>query len=163
AEFVLLSQTLQQRRIRPKGIYCILNGAASNFRFVREFPEAANLVMDCNHWADPRKARTADLRRRVEAQNRFWLYNVPLNYSAVMLFADALERAGRADRGALIQALAATGAGFDRHIMPYGPTQFVNGQNQGGKPVNTQVQNGDIKVIFPRDFADAQPIYPVTG
>jgi branched-chain amino acid transport system substrate-binding protein len=63
----------------------------------------------------------------------------------------------------LIQALAATGAGFDRHIMPYGPTQFVNGQNQGGKPVNTQVQNGDIKVIFPRDFADAQPIYPVTG
>jgi hypothetical protein len=25
------------------------------------------------------------------------------------------------------------------------------------------VQNGDIKVIFPRDFADAQPIYPVTG
>jgi branched-chain amino acid transport system substrate-binding protein len=30
-------------------------------------------------------------------------------------------------------------------------------------PVNTQVQNGDIKVIFPRAFADAQPIYPVTG
>ena len=163
AEFVLLSQTLQQRRIRPKGIYCILNGAASNFRFVREFPEAANLVMDCNHWADPRKAKTADLRRRVETQGRFWLYNVPLNYSAVMLFADALQRAGRADRGALIQALAATGAGFDSHIMPYGPTQFVNGQNQGGKPVNTQVQNGDIKVIFPRDFADAQPVYPVTG
>ncbi|QYU68471.1 ABC transporter substrate-binding protein [Leptolyngbya sp. 15MV] len=27
AEFVLLSQTLQQRRIRPKGIYCVLNGA----------------------------------------------------------------------------------------------------------------------------------------
>jgi branched-chain amino acid transport system substrate-binding protein len=163
AEFVLLSQTLQQRRIRPKGIYCILNGAASNFRFVREFPEAANLVMDCNHWADPRKAKTADLRRRVEAQNRFWLYNVPLNYSAVMLFADALERAGRADRAALIQALAATGPAFDSHIMPYGPTQFVNGQNQGGVPVNTQVQNGDIKVIFPRAFADAQPIYPVTG
>jgi branched-chain amino acid transport system substrate-binding protein len=163
AEFVLLSRTMQQQRIRPKGIYCVLNGAASNFRFVREFPDAANLVMDCNHWADPRKPRTAELRRQVEATNRFWLYNTPLNYSAVMLVADALERAGRADRAALIAALAATDGAFTRHIMPYGPTRFVNGQNQAGAPVNTQVQNNDIKVIFPRDFADAQPVYPVTG
>ena len=163
ADFVLLSRTMQQQRIRPKGIYCILNGAASNYRFVREFPDAANLVMDCNHWADPRKPKTAELRRAVEAQNRFWLYNVPLNYSAVMLVADALERAGRADRAALTTALAATGAAFTKHIMPYGPTRFVNGQNQAAAPVNTQVQGGEIKVIFPRDFADAQAVYPVTG
>jgi branched-chain amino acid transport system substrate-binding protein len=160
AEFVLLSQTLQQRRIRPKGIYCVLNGAASNFRFVREFPQAANLVMDVNHWADPRKPKTAELRRAVEAQNRFWLYNTPLNYSAVMLVADALERAGRADRVAVIEALAATGPGFTRHIMPYGPTNFVNGQNQAGQAVNTQVIDNDIKVIFPTDFADARPVFP---
>jgi len=160
AEFVLLSQTLQQRRIRPKGIYCVLNGAASNFRFVREFPQAANLVMDVNHWADPRKPRTAELRRQVEAQNRFWLYNTPLNYSAVMLVADALERAGRADRVAVIEALASTGAGFTRHIMPYGPTRFENGQNQAAQAVNTQVQDNDIKVIFPTDFADARPVFP---
>ena len=99
----------------------------------------------------------------VEAQNRFWLYNTPLNYSAVMLVADALERAGRADRAALTAALAATDGAFTKHIMPYGPTRFVNGQNQAGAPVNTQVQDGDIKVIFPREFADAQAIYPVTG
>jgi branched-chain amino acid transport system substrate-binding protein len=161
AEFVLLARTMQQRRIRPKGIYCILNGAASNFRFVKEFPEAANLVMDCNHWADPRKPRTAELRREVEAGGRFWLYNTPLNYSAVMLVADALERAGAADRGKVIEALAATGPGFTRHIMPYGSTKFENGQNQGAIPTNTQVQDNDIKVIFPREFADAQAIYPV--
>jgi branched-chain amino acid transport system substrate-binding protein len=160
AEFVLLSRTLQQRRIRPKGIYCVLNGAASNFRFVREFPEAANLVMDVNHWADPRKAKTAELRRAVEAQNRFWLYNTPLNYSSVMLVRDALERAGRADRVALIEALAATTGAFDSHIMPYGPTRFVNGQNQSAQAVNTQVIDNDIKVIFPDDFANARPVFP---
>lgn len=159
-EFVLLSRTLQQRRIRPKGIYAVLNGAASNFRFVREFPEAANLVMDVNHWADPRKPKTAELRRQVEAQNRFWLYNTPMNYSAVMLVADALERAGKADRVAVIEALAKTDGAFTRHIMPYGPTNFVNGQNQAGQAVNTQVQGNDIKVIFPTDFADAQPVFP---
>lgn len=160
AEFVLLSRTLQQRRIRPKGIYCVLNGAASNYRFLREFPEAANLVMDVNHWADPRKPKTAELRRTVEAQNRFWLYNTPLNYSAVMLVADALERAGAADRGKVIEALAATDGSFTRHIMPYGPTRFVNGQNQAGQAVNTQVQDNDIKLIFPADFANAQAVFP---
>lgn len=160
AEFVLLSRTLQQRRVRPKAIYCVLNGAASNFRFVREFPEAANLVMDVNHWADPRKPKTAELRRQVEAGNRFWLYNTPMNYSAVMLVADALERAGRADRGAVIEALARTDGNFTRHVMPYGPTRFENGQNQAAQAVNTQVIENDIKVIFPADFADARPVFP---
>jgi branched-chain amino acid transport system substrate-binding protein len=158
AEFVLLSRTMQQQRIRPKGIYAVLNGAASNFRFVREFPEAANLVMDCNHWADPRKPKTAEVRRQAEQGGRFWLYNTPMNYSAVMLAADAIERAGAPDRAKVIEALA--GSTFADHIMPYGPTRFENGQNMGAAPVNTQVQDRDIKVIFPAEFADAQPVFP---
>ncbi|MBT9291508.1 ABC transporter substrate-binding protein [Prosthecodimorpha staleyi] len=158
AEFVLLARTMQQQRIRPKGIYAILNGAASNFRFVKEFPDAANLVMDCNHWADPRKAKTAEVRRLAEAGGRFWLYNTPLNYSCVKLLADAIERAGSSDRAKITEALA--NSTFADHIMPYGPTKFVNGQNQGAAPVNTQVQNGDIKVIFPDAFSDAKPVFP---
>jgi branched-chain amino acid transport system substrate-binding protein len=160
AEFVLLARTLQQQRIRPKGVYAILNGAASNFRFVKEFPDAANLVMDCNHWADPRKPRTAQVRALAEKDGRFWLYNTPLNYSCVRLMADAIERAGSADRAKVTEALA--NSTFADHIMPYGPTKFVNGQNTGAAPVNTQVQNGDIKVIFPTEFADAKAIFPAT-
>jgi branched-chain amino acid transport system substrate-binding protein len=159
SEFVLLARTMQQQRIRPKvGIYAVLNGAASNFRFVREFPEAANHIMDCNHWADPRKPKTAEVRAAAEATGRFWLYNIPLNYSCVRLLADAIERAGSTDRVKIIEALAAST--FADHIMPYGPTRFENGQNMGARPVNTQVQNGDIKLIFPREFADAQPVFP---
>ncbi|MCS6853637.1 MAG: ABC transporter substrate-binding protein [Elioraea sp.] len=158
SEFVLLARTMQQQRIRPKAIYAVLNGAASNFRFVREFPEAANLIMDCNHWADPRKAKTAEVRAKAEATGRFWLYNIPLNYSCVRLVADAIERAGSTDRNRIIEALAAST--FEDHIMPYGPTRFEGGQNQGARPVNTQVQDRDIKVIFPREFANADPIFP---
>jgi branched-chain amino acid transport system substrate-binding protein len=160
SEFVLLARTMQQQRIRPKGVYAILNGAASNFRFVKEFPDAANLVMDCNHWADPRKPRTAEVRALAEKDGRFWLYNTPLNYSCVRLMADAIEKAGSADRAKVTEALA--NSAFADHIMPYGPTKFVNGQNTGAAPVNTQVQNGDIKVIFPTEFADAKPIFPAT-
>ena len=159
-EFVLLARTLQQQKVQPKGIYAVLNGAASNFRFVKEFPDAANLVMDCNHWADPRKPKTASVRAAAEKDGRFWLYNTPLNYSCVRLLADAIERAGSADRAKVTEALA--NSTFADHIMPYGPTKFVNGQNTSAAPVNTQVQNGDIKVIFPTEFADAKPVFPAT-
>jgi branched-chain amino acid transport system substrate-binding protein len=161
-EFVLLARTMRQQRIRPKGVYAVLNGAASNPRFVREAPEAAANVMDCNHWHDPRNAKAEALKKGVEAAGKLWAYNVPLNYSCVKLVADAMERAKSTERGKIIEALAAT-AGFTDHIMPYGETRFVNGQNQGAAPVNTQVQGSDIKVIFPDSFADAKPVFPVQG
>ena len=85
---------------------------------------------------------------------------MPLNYSSVRLVADAVERAGSRDRIKIIEAMAAST--FTDHIMPYGPTKFENGQNTGAAPVNTQIQNGDIKVIFPDAFADAKPVFPVT-
>jgi len=159
-EFVLLARTLQQQRIKPKGIYGVLNGAASNYRFVKEFPAAAEGLLDCNHWADPRNPRTAALRQKVEVQSKTFAYNVMLNYSCVLLVADALSRAGTADRAKLTAAIA--DSSFAGHIMPYGPTHFVNGQNQGATPVNTQVQGNAIKVIFPTSFADAKPNFPIT-
>ncbi len=158
-EFVLLSRTLQQQKIKPKGIYSVLNGAASNFRFVKEFPEAAENVMDCNHWYDPRKQAALDLRKSVEASGKFFTYNTMLNYSIALLLADAIERAASADRLKIIAALETSS--FAGHIMPYGPTKFVDGQNTGAAAVNTQVQGGDIKVIFPDSFANAKPVFPV--
>jgi branched-chain amino acid transport system substrate-binding protein len=159
-EFVLLARTMQQQRIKPKGIYAVLNGAASNYRFVKEFPDAANLVMDCNHWADFRKPKTAEVRAEAERAGKSWLYNVPLNYSCMRLLVDAIERAASSDREKIIEALNTST--FADHIMPYGPTKFVDGQNTGAQAVNTQVQNGEIKIIFPADFANAKPVFPVT-
>lgn len=157
-EFVLLARTLRQQKIRPKAIYAVLGGAASQYRFVQEFPDAAEFVMDCNHWFDPRNPVALELKKKVEAEKAFFSYEVFLNYECVRLLADALERAASADRGAITQALAASG--WSNHFMPYGPTKFVNGQNEGAAPVNTQVLQKDIKVIFPKDFANAKPVFP---
>ncbi len=158
-EFVLLARTMQQQRIRPKGIYAVLNGAASNYRFVKEFPEAANLVMDCNHWFNPNNPLALTVKKQAEAAGKFMAYNVPLNYSCVGLVADAIERAASPDRAKIIAALNTST--FAGHIMPYNATKFVGGQNQGAIPVNLQVQDGDIKVIFPEAVASAKPIFPV--
>jgi len=158
-EYVLLARTMQQQRVRPKGIYSVLGGAASSYKFVKEFPEAAQYIMDCNHWFDPKNAKALELKRKVEARGEFYTYEVYMNYSCILLLADALERAGSADRAKIITALEASS--FAGHVMPYGPTKFVNGQNQGAAPVNTQVLNNDIQVIFPAAFASAKAVFPM--
>ena len=158
-EYVLLARTMQQQRIRPKGIYSVLGGAASSYKFVKEFPEAAQYIMDCNHWFDPRSAKSAALRKKVEEKSEFYTYEVYMNYSCILLVADALERAASTDRAKLITALESST--FSGHVMPYSPTKFVNGQNQGAAPVNTQVLGNDIQVILPESFASAKPVFPM--
>ena len=158
-EYVLLARTMQQQRIRPKGIYSVLGGAASSYKFVKEFPEAAQYIMDCNHWFDPKNAKALALKRKVDTQNQFFTYELYMNYSCVLLLADALERAASADRAKVIAALESST--FSGHLMPYGPTKFVNGQNQGAAPVNTQVLGNDIQVILPAAFSSAKAVFPM--
>jgi branched-chain amino acid transport system substrate-binding protein len=158
-EYVLLARTMQQQRVRPKGIYSVLGGAASSYKFVKEFPEAAQYIMDCNHWFDPKNPKALALKKKVEDKGEFYTYEVYMNYSCVLLLADALERAASTDRTKITDALAAST--FSGHVMPYGPTKFVNGQNQGAAPVNTQVLGNDIQVILPAQFASAKAVFPM--
>jgi len=158
-EYVLLARTMQQQRVRPKGIYSVLGGAASSYKFVKEFPEAAQYIMDCNHWFDPKNPKALDLKKRVEDKGQFYTYEVYMNYSCILLLADAIERAASTDRAKITEALASST--FGGHVMPYGPTKFVDGQNQGAAPVNTQVLGKDIQVILPVQFASAKPVFPM--
>jgi branched-chain amino acid transport system substrate-binding protein len=160
-EYALLVRTMQQQRIVPKAIYSVLGGAASQYKFVQEFPEASNGIIDCNHWFNPKDPRAQALRKRVEAQGKFFNYEVFLTYTAMMYLADAIEKAKSRERGAITQALA--NSTFSDHIMPYAATKVVNGQNTGARPLMTQVLNGDIKVIFPTDYREAAPLFPMKG
>jgi branched-chain amino acid transport system substrate-binding protein len=143
----------------PKAIYSVLGGAASSYKFVKEFPEAANGIIDCNHWFNPKDKRSAELRKRAEAKGLFFSYEMFMTYTAVRLLADAIERAKSADRAAIIDALAKST--FSDHIMPYGATRFENGQNMGAQPLMTQVLKGDIRVIVPREYREAEPLFPL--
>jgi len=158
-EYVLLARTMQQQHVRPKGIYSVLGGAASSYKFVKEFPEAAKFIMDCNHWFDPKNPKALALKKKVEEKGQFFTYEVYMNYSCVGLIADALARAAAVDKAKVTAALASST--FAGHVMPYGPTKFVNGQNEGAAPVNTQVLDNDIKVILPPAFANAKPVFPM--
>ena len=158
-EYVLLARTLRQQRIAAKGIYSVLGGAASNLQFVQEFPEAAENIMDCNHWYDPNSEVAVQRRAAAEEKGLFYTYEVFLAYNAVAFLADAIERAGSTENEAIIEAL--NSSTWDNHGMPYGPTKIENGQNTGAQAVNTQVQGGEIQVVLPEEFASAEVIFPV--
>lgn len=160
-EYALLVRTMQQQKVTPKAIYSVLGGAASSYKFVKEFPDAANGIIDCNHWFNPKDKRSAELRKRVEAKNLFYTYEIFNTYTAMMLLADAINRAKSTDRAAITNALETST--FSDHFMPYGPTKFVNGQNTGAQPLMTQVAKNDIKVIVPREYREIEPVFPLRG
>jgi branched-chain amino acid transport system substrate-binding protein len=91
-------------------------------------------------------------------KDQFFTYEVFLNYQSVYLLADAIERAKSRDRGAIVEALS--GSTWDKHFMPYGPTKFVNGQNTGARPLVMQVLKGDISVVLPKEYRQADPVFP---
>jgi branched-chain amino acid transport system substrate-binding protein len=152
---------MQQQKVQPKAVYSVLGGAASSFKFLKEFPDAANGIIDCNHWFNPKDARALALRKRVEAKGLFFTYEIFNTYTATMYLADAINRAGAADRAAITAALATST--WNGHFMPYGPTQFVNGQNTGAEPLTMQVRDKDIKVVLPSHLAQAAPVFPWKG
>ena len=158
-EYVLLVRTMQQQKVRPKAIFSVLGGGASSYKFVKEFPDAAEGIIDCNHWFNPKDRRSFELKKRTEAKNLFYSYEVFLTYTAMRLLADAVERAKSMDRAAIINALETST--FSDHFLPYGPTKFVGGQNTGAQPLMTQVRDKDIKVIIPREYRQADPLFPL--
>ncbi len=157
-EYTLMTRALQQQRVALKAIYSILGGAASNIKFVRENNDIAQYVIDCNHWYDPNKDASKALTASVAAAGLDMTYDIMVAYAAIQVVADALERGASADRKAMIEALAASD--FDGSIMPYGPTKFVNGDNVNSRPVNLQVRGDKIEVIFPKEYATIEAVFP---
>jgi branched-chain amino acid transport system substrate-binding protein len=156
-EYMLLARTLYQQKVNVAGFFSILGGGF-NYKFVKEMPDVSQYMMDVNHWFNPRSEKAQALKKRVEAGGALFTFEVYLTYTNVMLLADALERAGSTDKEKLTAALSESS--FKAELMPYGPTKFVNGQNQGAKPGVMQSLKGDIEVIAPEEFASAKGIFP---
>ena len=104
-EYMLLARTLYQQKVNVAGFYSILGGGF-NYKFVKEMPDVSQYMMDVNHWFNPKSEQAQALKKRVEAGGALFTFEVYLGYSAAMLLADSLERAGSADKAKLTDALA---------------------------------------------------------
>lgn len=160
-EFILFARTIRQQRFEPKAMYSIYGGGASNIRFVREHNEAAQYIIDTNHWFDPRRPLSQSVAKRAADAKLDLTYDVMVAYGAMQVIGDALERAKSTDRAKLIETLGKET--FNETIMPYGPIRFVKGDNTGSRLVNTQIRGDKIELVFPKEFATIEPVFPMPG
>ncbi len=156
-EYVMLARTLYRQKVKLAGLFTVLGGGF-NFKFVKEMPDVAQYTLDFNHWYNPRDPKAIAMRKAVEAKGNMFSFEVYCAYNAVKCYADSVERAGTADKEKVIAALGAST--WSDHFMPYGPTRFVNGQNEGGQAVLLQASATDIQVVSPSEYAQAKAIFP---
>ena len=156
-EYVLLAKTLRQQRVDFMTSFSVLGGGF-NFKFIDDMPEIAENMIDVNHWYDPRSASGQAMRKRTEADGKYFTFEVYCAYMSIMFLADGFERAGSTDKDAVNAALATSTLEVD--FMPYDKTEMVNGQNMGSRAVAIQAQNGDCQVVAPSAYASAKAVFP---
>lgn len=143
-------------------VWGVSNGAYDQPKFVADAGPIAERIFSTNYHFDAKNPRTAELR--AEYQRR---YGAPMRtgavlaYDAVQVIAQGVERAGTTDAEKVRAAIASS------RVAPLtvgtGPIEFApNGDNDNALPVLMQVQNGQVKQVYPADQAESRPNYSVT-
>ena len=158
---VRVYKTMKDLRLKAEAIMGCANGAFSHPKFVKELGDLTENVLDGNYRANPLSPLTqkafAHYQQTYGAEMGA---STVFSYQAIYVIADALERAASTDRTAVREALAKTN--MTNHILPQGPIVFgPDGQNQNAAAVVVQIQGGRIKVVWPEQYAEAKPIFPV--
>jgi len=156
-EYVLLARTLVQQKIELASIFSVAGGGF-NLRFAKEQPTVAENIIDFNHWYNPRSPRAAAFVKQFQDKGALFSFELLFGFFAMRFLADAMERAGSADKEKVVEALSTST--FNDDLLTYGPTKIVGGQNQDAHATALQVQKGDIHVVFPEQFSDAAAVFP---
>jgi branched-chain amino acid transport system substrate-binding protein len=159
---ILLARTMKELKCNAKGVIGIISGGLASEFFVKEVGDAAEYMMCGITWPNPLNPRTIALAREFRKRTGTLLVETGnYGYTAVYVLADALERAGTLDKKAIRDALAATK--LTDHILPQEkPIVFdKTGQNINAGIVYTQVQKGVLYSVYPRIYAQKEPIFPV--
>ncbi|MHC2621026.1 branched-chain amino acid transport system substrate-binding protein [Bradyrhizobium huanghuaihaiense] len=88
--------------------------------------------------------------------------NTSRQFMAMIIMADAINRAKSTDGEKIRDALAATEMSGEQTIMPWKRVKFdESGQNNDADPVLLQYVGGKFVTIFPSQAAVAEPIWPM--
>jgi len=160
ADQVRAYRTMRGRRVAPKAFLGCGNGAFSDQNFVKELGEMTENVMDGNYQANPTSSLAQKMFGHYKALHDTKIApSAIFAYEAIYVIADAVERAQSTDREAIRDALTKTD--IKDHVLPQGPIIFgADGQNKNAQAAITQVQKGQIKVVWPVKYAEAEPVFP---
>jgi branched-chain amino acid transport system substrate-binding protein len=157
----LLTRELYKQRVELMGIVGPGSPGWYEPEFIRDIGSLADYVLDNAPWPNVRSPKYKELNERFGKlyPGKYLDGNSGYGYLAVMVIADALERARSTKPEAIQEALRATNMKQD--VMVGGPVQFTpNGDNTGANTAFLQVQKGEVKVVLPKEASEADLIFP---
>jgi branched-chain amino acid transport system substrate-binding protein len=122
------------------------------------------LIVGLANW--PGKASAALSKRFMERTKEAWFgHNSIFAYAHVMIFKEALERAGVATRAKVTDAIRAMDIkDGPATLFPDGRIKFdAKGRREGARMVVIQWQNGKPETIYPLEAASAKAIWKLQG
>lgn len=88
--------------------------------------------------------------------------NSARTFTGALTLFHAINEAGSTEPDAIRDALAAVDLGADETIMPWDGIRFgESGQNELARGVILQYQDGEYRVVWPFDTADAELVWPI--
>ena len=165
SDAILLMRGLHDVGYAPKAIMAQSAGFVEQ-AFIEAVGPLAEGTMSRSAFAlDAAKARPAipAVNALYKARNNKDLNdNTGREITAVMVLADAINRAGGTDPEKLRQALVATDIPGDQTIMPWKGIKFdATGQNIAATPVIQQIKGGVYHTIYPFDVAAQEAVWNV--
>jgi branched-chain amino acid transport system substrate-binding protein len=160
AQSLDIVRTMEEQDFRPG----FMLGIAAGFNhpgFAEELPELSENIGDITYWYNPQSPVWERFSAAYDAEyGSAPTTHAAQGYQAMMVLADALERAGTTDGPALRDALAETS--LEEHLAPHeGPIEFgPDGQNVNEASPLTQLIDGRPQVVLPETFAEADAVAP---
>ncbi|WP_020694541.1 ABC transporter substrate-binding protein [Reyranella massiliensis] len=164
AEAILFARTYKQYGFNPQGIMAI--GASFGSSAFRDaLGPDANYFFVREHWSRDLAARNplvGEIAKMYRERYGKEMDGTPARaFTAMMVLADAVNRAKSADPEKIRDALAATDIKGDALIMPWEGVKFdKTGQNVLTRGIFVQTLDGTPKMVWPADFAAAKLVWP---
>jgi branched-chain amino acid transport system substrate-binding protein len=164
---ILLVREMVKQRWEPMGIVNPGSPGLYEAQFFATLGKYSDYCITNVAWSDP-KSPVTDMAKAIWAK-KFpkdpWeghVLNAGFTIEAVMICADAFQRAGSTDGKALAEALRKTK--IEKKIMLGGPIEFdAKGQNNNIISACLQNRSGQARVVLPADKAERPPIFPMPG
>lgn len=143
-----------------KAVYGVAHGAFDLAQFPTDVPDGSEFYFDSNYRYDATDSAVEEIRTAYQEETGNDMRTAAVfSYQAVLLIADALERAGSAEPQALRDAISESS--LDPLLAYAGPIEFdETGENVNAAPIVMQVQDGNVVQVYPDEFAEAEPVFP---
>lgn len=163
---ILLVKTMGELGYKPKAILAQAAGFSEQALYDAVGKQIENVITRGSFSLDlaAKRPMVGKINAMFKAKsNKDLNDNTAREFMALLILADAIDRAKSADGPKIRDALAATDIPGERTIMPWKRVKFdETGQNNDADPVLLQYTGGKFVTVFPSQAAVAEPIWPMS-